>query len=76
LSKELKSIKVPIYFFEGKYDMATPTIVVKDFYGSLDAEKGKHFILFEHSAHLPMIEEKVKYEELLINTVLKESQDY
>ena len=73
LTKEIQSIKVPIYFFEGKYDMATPTIIVEKFYDNLDAEKGKKLIIFENSGHMPMLEEKEKYQELLINLVLKES---
>jgi pimeloyl-ACP methyl ester carboxylesterase len=73
LTKESKSINVPVYFFEGKYDMATPTVLVEKFYDSLDAKKGKTLIIFENSAHLPMIEEKDKYQELLINLVLREA---
>jgi pimeloyl-ACP methyl ester carboxylesterase len=73
LTKEIQSIKVPIYFFEGKYDMATPTVIVEKFYDHLDAEKGKKLFIFENSGHMPMIEEKEKYQELLINHVLKES---
>jgi len=75
LTKEIQSIKVPIYFFEGKYDMITPTVLVENFYNNLDAEKGKKLIIFENSAHVPMLEEKEKYEGLLINVVLKESQN-
>jgi pimeloyl-ACP methyl ester carboxylesterase len=74
ITKEIRSIKVPVYFFEGKYDMATPTVLVKEFYDGLDAVKGKKLIIFENSAHMPMIEEKEKYEDLLINLVLKENQ--
>jgi pimeloyl-ACP methyl ester carboxylesterase len=74
LAKEIQSIEVPIYFFEGKYDMATPIAPVEDFYETLDAEKGKKFIIFEDSAHFPMIEEKEKYQDLLVNVVLRESQ--
>ncbi len=55
--------------------MATPTVLTKKFYDSLDAVKGKKLIILENSAHIPMMEEKEKYEELLINVVLKESQD-
>ncbi len=73
LTKEIQSIKVPIYFFEGKYDMTTPTVLVEKFYENLDAEKGKKLIIFENSSHIPMIEEKEKYQDLLINVVLKES---
>jgi len=75
LTEEIRSIKVPVYFFEGKYDMATPIVPVEKFYNGLDAEKGKYFIIFENSGHLPMVEEKEKYQKLLINLVLKESWD-
>ena len=54
--------------------MITPTVLVEDFYNSLDAEKGKKFIIFEKSGHWPMLEEKDKYDDSLINVVLKESQ--
>jgi pimeloyl-ACP methyl ester carboxylesterase len=74
LAKEIQSIEVPIYFFEGKYDMATSTAPVEDFYDTLVAEKGKELIIFENSAHFPMIEEKEKYQDLLVNVVLRESQ--
>lgn len=73
LTEEIKSIQVPIYFFEGKYDMATPTILVEKYYDSLDAVRGKKLILFEKSAHLPMMEEKEKYEEFLVKELLIES---
>jgi len=72
LTKEIQSIKVPIYFFEVKYDMTTPTVLVEKFYDNLDAEKGKKLFIFENSAHIPIIEEKERYEELLINVVLKD----
>ena len=74
-AKEIQSIKVPIYFFTGKYDMIVPTVQVEDFYNSLDAEKGKKLIIFDNSAHLPIIEENKKYQDLLVNIVLKESQN-
>ena len=74
-TKEIDSIKVPIYFLEGRYDMITPTVVVEEFYKKLDAEKGKELIIFENSGHYPMLEEKEKYLDILANVVLKESQD-
>jgi pimeloyl-ACP methyl ester carboxylesterase len=73
LTKEIQSIEVPIYFFEGKYDLTTPTVLVEEFYDNLDAEKGKKLFIFENSGHMPMIEEKERYENLLINVVLSES---
>jgi pimeloyl-ACP methyl ester carboxylesterase len=75
LTEEIHTIRVPIYFFEGKYDMAIPLVPVEKFYDSLDAENGKYFIIFENSGHFPMVEEREKYQELLIDLVLKESQN-
>jgi pimeloyl-ACP methyl ester carboxylesterase len=74
-TREIDSIKVPIFFFEGKYDMITPTIVVENFFNQLNAEKGKRLVIFEHSAHYVMLEEKEKYLNTLIDIVLKESQE-
>jgi len=71
-TKEIQSINVPIYFFAGKYDMISPTILVEDYYKTLDAVNGKKLIIFENSAHFLITEEKEKYEDLLINVVLGE----
>ena len=72
LSEEIQSIQVPVYFFEGKHDMVTPTVVVEKFFDQLEAENGKELIIFEEAGHMPMIEEKEKYHELLIRHVLPE----
>ena len=72
-TREIDSIKVPIFFFEGKYDMITPTVVVEDFFNQLLADKGKRLVIFEDSAHYVMLEEKEKYISTLIGVVLKES---
>ncbi len=74
-AEEIDSMKVPIYFFEGKYDMIIPKGPVEDFYSDLNAEKGKTLVVFENSAHYLMIEEKEKYEDVLVDVVLKESQE-
>ena len=74
LKVEIQSIKVPIFFFIGQYDMITPAVQVENFYDGLDAENGKNLFIFENSAHLPIIEEKEKYQDILINVVLKEGQ--
>ncbi len=75
IPQDIQSIQVPIYFFEGKYDKAAPTVLVENFYQHLDAKKGKKLFMFENSAHFLMTEEKEKYQDLLVNVVLKESED-
>lgn len=67
--KEIESIDVPVYFFVGRFDMVSPTVQVEDFYQGLDAKKGKKLVVFENSAHCPMMEEKEKYQDILVNIV-------
>jgi pimeloyl-ACP methyl ester carboxylesterase len=71
-NEEIQSINIPIYFFAGKYDMITPSVLVEEFYKNLDAANGKKLIIFENSAHFLIKEEKEKYEDLLINLVLRD----
>jgi pimeloyl-ACP methyl ester carboxylesterase len=73
--EEIHSMKVPIYFFEGKYDMISPKVPVEKFYSNLEAENGKRLVIFQNSAHFMMIEEKERYEDILVNTVLKECKE-
>jgi pimeloyl-ACP methyl ester carboxylesterase len=75
LTQEIQSIHVPLYFFEGQYDMATPTKPVKTFYNAITAENGKTLIMFENSAHFLMVEEEEKYQDALVNVVLKETME-
>jgi pimeloyl-ACP methyl ester carboxylesterase len=75
VSEEIRSIEVPIYFFEGKFDMANPTVIVEDFYNSLEDRQNIHLIIFEGSAHLPMIEEREKYQDLLTSVASNESRE-
>lgn len=57
-NEEIQSINAPIYFFVGKYDMITPTVLVKKYYKNLDAVSGKKFFIFENSAHFICVNKK------------------
>jgi pimeloyl-ACP methyl ester carboxylesterase len=74
-TNEIQKIQIPIYFFVGKYDMITPSILVEEYYEQLDDEQGKTLIVFENSAHFLMMEEKEKYQDYLIDVVMKECQE-
>jgi pimeloyl-ACP methyl ester carboxylesterase len=75
ISQEIRSMEVPIYFIEGKFDMANPTIIVEDFYKSLEDRENIHLVIFEESAHFPMVEEREKYQDLLITIASNEIPD-
>jgi pimeloyl-ACP methyl ester carboxylesterase len=67
---EIRSLKVPVFFFSGFHDKITPVVLVKSYFNKLNAEKGKKFVLFKNSGHFLMIEEKERYLTVLVNTIL------
>ena len=65
LLQEIPELSVPVVFFAGSYDYATPFVLVEQFYTSLHAPY-KKLVWFEHSAHNPDIEEPDKFQRELI----------
>ena len=65
LLQEIPELRVPVFFFTGRYDYTTPCELVEQFYVSLHAPF-KKVIWFEHSAHMPHMEEPGKFQRELI----------
>jgi len=65
LLQEIPELSVPVVFFAGRYDYTTPFALVEQFYASLHAPY-KKLIWFEHSAHMPHMEEPEKFQRELI----------
>ena len=65
LLQEIPELSVPVVFFAGSYDYTTPYVLVEQFYASLHAPY-KKLIWFEHSAHMPHMEEPEKFQRALI----------
>lgn len=68
---EIKELKVPVYFFEGRYDHVTacaPELIL-EFFDKLQAPV-KEIVWFENSAHLPNLEEPELFQQMLIERVL------
>ncbi len=65
LLQEIPELSVPVVFFTGSYDYTTPFVLVEQFYASLHAPH-KKLIWFEHSAHMPHMEEPDKFQRELI----------
>jgi pimeloyl-ACP methyl ester carboxylesterase len=72
LEEQAAHLEVPIYFVLGKHDYEVPFMLAEHYFNLLEAPR-KELIWFENSAHLPNIEEKEKFEGLLINHILKEA---
>jgi len=72
LKSQIPAVKVPVYFCLGKYDYNCPSTLVADYYESLQAPF-KELIWFNESAHAPCLEEPQKFNALLRERVLPES---
>jgi pimeloyl-ACP methyl ester carboxylesterase len=73
LEEQAPLLKVPIYFALGKHDYEVPFMLAEHYFNLLEAPN-KELIWFENSAHLPNVEENEKFNDLLINHVLKGSK--
>ncbi|MGI6701246.1 MAG: alpha/beta fold hydrolase [Christensenellales bacterium] len=60
-----KKIDIPVYFFEGRYDINAPVSLVEDYFAVLEAPH-KELIWFEHSGHSPWINERQKFVDELL----------
>ena len=60
-----QSYEVPMYYFQGRHDWTTPSILVTEYYESISApHKGLYW--FDNSAHFPFFEEPQIFCERLI----------
>ncbi len=64
LFREIDSLQIPVYIFQGKYDYQTPYSVALEFYTQLKAPH-KEFFTFENSAHSPLLEEVDKFNSIV-----------
>lgn len=71
LLDNVTSVKVPVYFFTGRYDYTTPFELIELYYIELNAP-GKRIVGFERSAHFPFFEEPEKFTAEM-KTVLSET---
>ena len=72
LLKQAPRIDVPVYFFEGRHDYCTCWPLVEEYYKALEAPKGKTLVWFDNSAHVPEMEEPVKFNQAMVR-VLEET---
>ena len=60
LRESYAKLQVPVYFFEGKYDINAPIDIAEEYYNMLECPK-KELVWFEHSGHNPWINESDKF---------------
>jgi pimeloyl-ACP methyl ester carboxylesterase len=69
LTKQVPELKIPVYFFSGRYDYTVNYTLAKDYFEKLKAPV-KGFYTFEQSAHSPIFEEPDKVRKIVLADVL------
>ena len=69
ITAKVTRLKIPVYFFSGRYDLTVNKDLSKEYLGKIEAPV-KGFYTFNNSAHSPMFEEPQKLKEILITDVL------
>ena len=67
---ERTELKIPVYFFEGRYDYGTPFALVEKYIKKIKAPD-KEIIWFEKSGHFLNLEETEKYQREIIKITKK-----
>jgi pimeloyl-ACP methyl ester carboxylesterase len=65
LFRDIDSMRIPVYIFQGRYDNQTPYPIAKEFFNQLKAPV-KEFYTFENSAHSPAMEEADKFNAIVL----------
>jgi pimeloyl-ACP methyl ester carboxylesterase len=68
--EEIKEVKVPVYFLEGRYDFSVPSLLALEYLNKLKAPN-KELVWFEKSAHWPNVEEADKFQKVIIDRINK-----
>lgn len=66
---QVAEVKIPVFFCLGRHDFEVPSVLSARYFDALTAPS-KQLVWFENSAHLPNTEERDKFNEFMIQTVL------
>ena len=64
LFEKIKAIDVPVHFIQGKKDVVVPEKIARQYFNFLKCNT-KSYTEFEHSAHMPHLEEPDKFAEVI-----------
>jgi pimeloyl-ACP methyl ester carboxylesterase len=65
LTRLVSRLESPVVMVQGRHDQVAPAAAIERYAGLLDAPS-KQLVWFEHSAHMPHLEEPGKFRDLLI----------
>jgi pimeloyl-ACP methyl ester carboxylesterase len=66
-------LEVPVYFLLGRHDVNAPPALAEEYFQLLDAPH-KELIWFERSGHNPWVNESDRFADVVVNTVLAQTQ--
>jgi pimeloyl-ACP methyl ester carboxylesterase len=69
LFRSVPNVEVPVFFVEGRHDHVVPAHLAARYFEALEAP-AKELVWFEDSAHMPDIEERKRFQRLLVERVL------
>jgi pimeloyl-ACP methyl ester carboxylesterase len=64
----ITQVKIPVYFFTGRYDYTDPFTLTEQYFSRIDAPE-KHIVWFEESAHFPFYEEPAAFARQMRNVL-------
>jgi pimeloyl-ACP methyl ester carboxylesterase len=70
---QAKELEVPVYFLIGRHDINAPTVLVEQYYEILQAPH-KQIVWFERSGHTPWVSEADRFVQVMVDTVLAQTQ--
>lgn len=70
LYTQVPEVQVPVFFFLGRHDHNTSSVLAENYFQTLKSPS-KKIVWFENSAHSPMMEEPVLFQQKLIQTILE-----
>ena len=71
---QVTDLAVPVYFLIGRHDINAPVTLTEQYYEVLDAPH-KQIVWFEHSGHTPWVSESERFVQVMVDTVLAETQN-
>ena len=71
--QQAPALDVPVYFLTGRHDVNAPPALIEEYHELLDAPH-KEIVWFERSGHSPWVSESEKFVDVMVNTVLAQTQ--
>lgn len=73
LRTQASQLDIPVYFIQGRWDVNSSNSLLQEYHDLLEAPR-KQLIWFEESAHNPSWDEPAHFVDVMVNTVLAQTQ--